>query len=61
MVLGHFVSRLIILTIGYLYPAYLHLKFLKHGSFEEDEWYVHWISMAAFSFLENILDLLFYW
>ena len=54
-------SRFVIITIGYLYPAYLHLKDIKHGSVDEDQFYVHWITMAVFSFVENILDLLMYW
>ncbi|KAM6571579.1 hypothetical protein CsatA_015659 [Cannabis sativa] len=62
--LGSFISRILLMTFGYVYPAYECFKIVEKSKPEIEQlllWSKYWILVAMITVLERIGDVLFSW
>ncbi|KAL4377486.1 hypothetical protein GQ457_02G024890 [Hibiscus cannabinus] len=62
--LGEFLTRLLMLTFGYAYPAFECFKMVEKKKVENEElrfWCKYWVLVGFFTFLERIMDIFISW
>ncbi|KAM6547941.1 hypothetical protein CsatB_019617 [Cannabis sativa] len=62
--LGSFISRILLMTFGYVYPAYECFKIVEKSKPEIEQlllWSKYWILVAMITVLERIGDVFFSW
>eukprot|EP00899_Mesostigma_viride_P001497 jgi/Mesvir1/11348/Mv21733-RA.1 len=64
MIVGNFLSRALIMTVGFVYPAYHCYKVLEKPRTDPEElrhWVRYWMVLTIFAVLERFADLFIYW
>mmetsp|Transcript_56338 Transcript_56338/g.131962 ORF Transcript_56338/g.131962 Transcript_56338/m.131962 type:complete len:123 (-) Transcript_56338:262-630(-) len=60
--IGWYISKVLCVAVGVLYPAYMSVKAIKSPTKDDDtQWLSYWVIFGMFSFLEFFLDLILQW
>eukprot|EP00287_Rhodomonas_sp_CCMP768_P002885 CAMPEP_0196735664 /NCGR_PEP_ID=MMETSP1091-20130531/14015_1 /TAXON_ID=302021 /ORGANISM="Rhodomonas sp., Strain CCMP768" /LENGTH=125 /DNA_ID=CAMNT_0042079319 /DNA_START=144 /DNA_END=521 /DNA_ORIENTATION=- len=60
--IGWWMSKVLCMVIGFMYPAYMSYKAIKTPNKDDDtQWLSYWVIFGLFSFVEFFLDIILQW